>query len=129
MPLAARPRVTAPLQPFDAAAAKCSGFAPALARLKNSITTQFQDMLPHENPGSRWPKTSLAALRPRQRLTPEDFAKLQAICSECSAALQLADMPSEFAVPVSTLSLVMFRNRRAPCNWHLPSAMYTVPCQ
>lgn len=36
--------------------------------------------LPRENPGSRWPKTSLGALKDGARLTPEQLQTLNAIC-------------------------------------------------
>lgn len=36
--------------------------------------------LPKENPGSRWPKTSLGALKDGARLTPDQLDKLNAIC-------------------------------------------------
>lgn len=36
--------------------------------------------LPPENPGSKWPKTTLGALRDGTRLTPEQLQQLNAIC-------------------------------------------------
>ena len=55
------------------------GFPPALMELKRGIDIVCPGLKP-ENPGSRWPKTSLAALTDRARLTPEQLQRLNAIC-------------------------------------------------
>ena len=57
----------------------CRGFPPALAQLKQRLSDTYGS-LPRENPGSRWPKTSLAALRDDQRLSPEQLQRLISIC-------------------------------------------------
>ena len=48
-------------------------------QLKRSIGDSCP-ALKAENPGSRWPKTSLAALRDRARLTPEQLQRLNTLC-------------------------------------------------
>jgi hypothetical protein len=44
--------------------------------------------LPPENPGSRWPKTSLGCLKDGCRLTPEQLQVLCRVCEEQSADFQ-----------------------------------------
>ena len=55
------------------------GFPPELEKMKEELSTAFP-CLPRENPGSLWPKTSLAALEEGRRLTPDQFIRLRAIC-------------------------------------------------
>lgn len=64
-----------------------SGFTGALVELKQRITAAHPT-LPPENPGSKWPKTSIGCLRDGRRLTPEQLATLCHICSEESVAFQ-----------------------------------------
>ncbi|PRW44592.1 hypothetical protein C2E21_6681 [Chlorella sorokiniana] len=64
-----------------------SGFTGALLDLKQRVTAAHPT-LPPENPGSKWPKTSIGCLRDGRRLTPEQLATLCRICSEESAAFQ-----------------------------------------
>ena len=49
-------------------------------QLKHDIGDIAGPALKAENPGSRWPKTTLAALRDRARLTPEQLQQLNGIC-------------------------------------------------
>ena len=67
----------------------CRGFPPALMRLKAAVSAAHPG-LPRENPGSRWPKTSLGAVRDKQRLTPEQLTALIAIC-KCAAYMRYAN--------------------------------------
>ncbi|KAL4423042.1 hypothetical protein ABPG77_002076 [Micractinium sp. CCAP 211/92] len=62
-----------------------TGFTQPLINLKQRITAAHSS-LPPENPGSKWPKTSLGSLRDGRRLTPDELALLCAICTEESAA-------------------------------------------
>ena len=55
------------------------GFPQPLVDLKASLSDYYSS-LPPENPGSRWPKTSLGALKDGKRLTPEQLQKLNALC-------------------------------------------------
>ncbi|CAI7804165.1 unnamed protein product [Closterium sp. NIES-54] len=81
-----------------------SGIPPALCELKDRMGGALQSMVP-ENPGSRWPKTTLACLRDDQRLTPEQLSTLRDICSTMSFQLALAP-----PVVVNTLSVVLYEN-------------------
>ncbi|GJP34149.1 hypothetical protein CLOM_g18607, partial [Closterium sp. NIES-68] len=81
-----------------------SGIPPALCELKDRMGATLSSMVP-ENPGSRWPKTTLACLRDDQRLTPEQLSTLRDICSTMS--FQLALSPP---VLVDTLSVVLYEN-------------------
>ncbi|CAI5966393.1 unnamed protein product [Closterium sp. NIES-64] len=81
-----------------------SGIPPALCELKDRMGGALQSMVP-ENPGSRWPKTTLACLRDDQRLTPEQLSTLRDICSTMSFQLALAP-----PVVVDTLSVVLYEN-------------------
>jgi hypothetical protein len=71
------------------------GFPPALVNLKKDLTDYFQH-LPKENPGSRWPKTSLGALKDGQRLTPEQLEQLNAVC-RCVLDVRSGNMVREWA--------------------------------
>jgi hypothetical protein len=62
--------------------------------------------LPAENPGSRWPKSTLGALRDGARLTPAQLATLHAVCTKHSARLAAAQ-----PIAVGTLSLTLFACR------------------
>ncbi|CAK0786704.1 hypothetical protein CVIRNUC_009918 [Coccomyxa viridis] len=63
------------------------GFPPAITQLK-TVLERMHPTLPKENPGSRWPKTSLGALRDRKRLTPHQLDLLLRICREEGALMQ-----------------------------------------
>lgn len=56
-----------------------SGFPKALVDLKGALVANCA-ALPPESPGSKWPKTTLGALRDGVRLTPEQLQQLNAIC-------------------------------------------------
>lgn len=63
----------------------CSGFPKVLVDLKKRLVEHWT-VLPKENPGSLWPKTTLAPLKDDQRLTPEQLQRLLQICrSACLA--------------------------------------------
>jgi len=84
------------------------GWPPELASLKQHITRSLGAALPPEQSGSRWPKTSLAALHGNRRLLPHELATLQRICVQCTALLR-----DECQVVFDTLSVIQYRNRRA----------------
>ncbi|DBA70060.1 TPA: hypothetical protein ACH3X2_012307 [Trebouxia sp. C0005] len=63
------------------------GFSPALAGLKQELNSKHPE-LPRENPGSKWPKSSLGALRDNQRLTPEHLSVLLKLCRSFDESLQ-----------------------------------------
>lgn len=55
------------------------GLSHARFQLKAKMSEQFPG-LPPENPGSLWPKTSLACLKDDKRLSPEQLQQLRDIC-------------------------------------------------
>lgn len=63
------------------------GFSPALAGLKHELNSRHSE-LPRENPGSKWPKTSVGALKDNQRLTPEHLSVLLKLCRSFNESLQ-----------------------------------------
>ena len=79
------------------------GFPPVLAGIKARLNEE--DDLPPENFGSRWPKTTLAALHDdAPPLSLPELTSLRALCEE--HALQLS-----LRVPVSSLSVVSYDQR------------------
>eukprot|EP00899_Mesostigma_viride_P003673 jgi/Mesvir1/13306/Mv08596-RA.1 len=73
-------------------------------QLKAAIQEEFP-ALPRENPGSLWPKTSLAALRDGKRLSMEQLRALKAICSDMQHELAWV------AVPLHRISATFYGNR------------------
>ena len=79
------------------------GFPPVLAGIKARLNEE--DALPPENFGSRWPKTTLAALRDdAPPLSLAELTSLRALCEEHASQLSLR-------VPVSSLSFVSYDQR------------------
>ena len=95
-----------------------SGFPPALEALKAALAAHHGEALPAENPGSRWPKSSLGCLVEGRRLTPAELDTLRAICTAHQVALQAAP-----PLQVAQLRLVLFAcrslERQVACQ-HLP---------
>lgn len=87
-----------------------SGFPPQLAALKAQLSDAHGDALPKESPGSRWPKTSLGAVRDGKRLTPEQLVALLRVCrEESAAAFEEAGGPS--SIEVRDLSVLTYECR------------------
>ena len=79
------------------------GFPPVLAGIKARLNEE--DGLPPENFGSRWPKTTLAALHDdAPPLSLAELTSLRALCEEHASKLSLR-------VPVSSLSFVSYDQR------------------
>ena len=79
------------------------GFPPVLAGIKARLNAE--DALPPENFGSRWPKTTLAALHDdAPPLSLAELTSLRALCEEHASQLSLR-------VPVSSLSFVSYDQR------------------
>ena len=79
------------------------GFPPVLAGIKARLNEE--DGLPPENFGSRWPKTTLAALHDdAPPLSLAELTSLRALCEEHASQLSLR-------VPVSSLSFVSYDQR------------------
>ncbi|GMH39638.1 hypothetical protein BSKO_07536 [Bryopsis sp. KO-2023] len=85
------------------------GFPPCLTKLKSDVSSAFPG-LPKENPGSLWPKTSLAALKDKCRLTPDQLQQLNNICRDVSEGLT-AIVPEDLTVLVENLSVVVYECR------------------
>ena len=79
------------------------GFPPVLVGIKARLNEE--DGLPPENFGSRWPKTTLAALHDdAPPLSLAELTSLRALCEEYASQLSLR-------VPVSSLSFVSYAQR------------------
>ena len=85
----------------------CRGWPPALSSLKGRMELTCGDSLPPEHPGSKWPKTTLAALKQERRLLPEQLAELHRICDDCQHLLRGPDL----RVLVDKLSVVLYQCR------------------
>ena len=85
-----------------------SGFPPALVDLKERIE-RAHPCLPRESPGSKWPKTTLAALKDGQRLTPQQLEVLSELCRQESAAFHYEGDRASLAV--THASVVVFACR------------------
>lgn len=66
--------------------------------------------LPKENPGSKWPKTSLGAVRDGKRLTPEQLELLLRICRDEGENLQSGGLKP---LEVNRAALCIFECRLA----------------
>jgi len=86
-----------------------SGFPPALVELKQRIELAHGHCLPRESPGSKWPKTTLAALKDGKRLTPHQLEKLNELCARESAAFHYEGDRASLAV--THASVVVFACR------------------
>ncbi|MBN2533925.1 MAG: hypothetical protein JXB88_13630 [Spirochaetales bacterium] len=63
------------------------GFSPVLLDIKKEITTRLP-CLKKENSGSKWPKTTLGALRDERTLSMDDLFTLRDICDSMNPLLQ-----------------------------------------
>ena len=81
-----------------------SGFSASLLRMKSEIE-QRVPVLQQENPGSKWPKTTLGCLMDKEQLTPDEVDALRDICAEHSSSLENSK------ITISRLSLVFFQYR------------------
>ena len=83
-----------------------SGYTEALIRLKAELEGAIPGIAA-ENPGSRWPKTTLAALRDGENLDEDDVVRLREATAEGTTCLYRREEP----FPVGLLSLVELRDR------------------
>ncbi|CAK9857551.1 unnamed protein product [Sphagnum jensenii] len=95
-----------------------SGIPPSLLHLKEHIDEEYPGLV-KENPGSKWPKTSLACLRDNQRLSMEQLQRLHDICSKESVTLASTSEP----VIVNKLSVVLY----ADCCLEHPMLVTDIP--
>eukprot|EP00747_Dinoflagellata_sp_TGD_P195813 gnl/TRDRNA2_/TRDRNA2_65051_c0_seq1.p1 gnl/TRDRNA2_/TRDRNA2_65051_c0~~gnl/TRDRNA2_/TRDRNA2_65051_c0_seq1.p1 ORF type:complete len:237 (+),score=30.18 gnl/TRDRNA2_/TRDRNA2_65051_c0_seq1:42-752(+) len=78
-----------------------------------AFKTHLAEQLPvkPESPGSRWPKTSLAALCVERRLTPEQLATMQELCDAATQELLASSWSPAFSELHSTLYLCRSHER------------------
>ncbi|KAG6543129.1 hypothetical protein Mapa_015378 [Marchantia paleacea] len=81
------------------------GIPASILQIKRDVDQELQGVV-RENPGSKWPKTSLACLRDDKVLTLEQLSKLRRICSEESPVLAASTPP----IIVDNLSVVLYDN-------------------
>lgn len=74
-----------------------------------SDLSDYYGGLPKENPGSLWPKTSLAAVKDNKRLTPEQLRTLISICW-CASPLRIS-RDAYFSIIVSSWTVCLFLYR------------------
>ena len=82
------------------------GFTPPLAYIKQELGNKIKGLRP-ENPGSRWPKTTLGAVQDGNRVTPNQLLTLRDICDKYNRRIRAE--PWELAV--KTLRVVLFQCR------------------
>eukprot|EP00850_Spirogloea_muscicola_P000291 SM000001S04693 [mRNA] locus=s1:1686160:1693987:+ [translate_table: standard] len=83
------------------------GIPPAFEELKVAIEG-LSPAVVRENPGSKWPKTSLACLRDGARLSPHQLVALRHICRQAPPALSCVDCT--LSVPLGV---------QPPHEWHM----------
>ena len=81
------------------------GFSPVLLGIKQEIEESFPG-LKLEKPGSKWPKTTLGALRDGRVLSLKEARILRSICSDFNP-----EVAAEAPLPISRLTLVVFQSR------------------
>mmetsp|Transcript_85182 Transcript_85182/g.245908 ORF Transcript_85182/g.245908 Transcript_85182/m.245908 type:complete len:257 (-) Transcript_85182:66-836(-) len=94
------------------------GWPSEVERVKRRISDEGLPV-PPENPGSIWPKTSLAAMHDNKRLTPEQLEALSLACVEATDRLKA----SSWEVQVDTLHSTTYLCRsheRLMCSAALP---------
>ena len=62
------------------------GFTKPLLDIKNELERRISGIKP-ENPGSKWPKTTLGALRDDKQLSLDDLFVLRKICDELNGVV------------------------------------------
>jgi hypothetical protein len=81
-------------------------FPQGVLELKRAISHRLP-LLPPEQPGSRWPKTTLAALRADEPLEVDEIERLRALTSDGDRCLARSGV----SIRVTSLELVHIRNR------------------
>lgn len=80
-----------------------AGWPRALDGLKDAL--ESQQLAQRENPGSKWPKTSIGCLTSDRRLTKEELEALRGLC------LQFDARARDVEVDVNRVKAVVFANR------------------
>lgn len=97
-----------------------AGFSPTLLRIKQALEAHMPGLC-EENPGSRWPKTTLGALRDGHQLAWDDVLTLRDICDDVNRTVER----SNTRLIVDTLTAVWAGSRSLEtCH-----ARTTVPLQ
>ena len=78
-----------------------TGFSPVLLTIKKEIKSSLPS-INKENPGSRWPKTTLGALNDEVTLSIDDLSVLRNICDLYNPELQ------DLSLEIDKLSVVLF---------------------
>ncbi|KAK9815519.1 hypothetical protein WJX72_004976 [[Myrmecia] bisecta] len=86
------------------------GFPTALITLKAALQ-RHHPALATENSGSKWPKTTLGAIKDKKRLMPEQLTKLMAVCAEESACFAAAEEIAGLQVRVDKAAIAMYECR------------------
>ncbi|KAK9903307.1 hypothetical protein WJX75_002515 [Coccomyxa subellipsoidea] len=93
------------------------GFPPALVRLKQHLDRRHGS-LPKENPGSKWPKTSLGAVKDKCRLDPQQLDSLLRICREETEILRGDELASHgFLVDRAAVAVFECRSLERLVSW------------
>lgn len=82
------------------------GFSPSLLAIKKEVANSFPRMSP-EFPGSRWPKITLAALKPGLSLSLQDVLAIHKLCAKWRETL----LHTNAVLPVAELSVVHYQCR------------------
>ena len=106
----------------------CRGFPKPLAQLKEHLN--LLEALPRENPGSRWPKTTIGCLRDGKRLDPQQLKTLTRLCRQGLCAAPTLHWPSVHALSCHCLqtrsSLSHARRRDWAEHMDLPQQLVMV---
>lgn len=82
------------------------GFTKPLLDIKKELEQRIPGIKP-ENPGSKWPKTTLGALRDDRQLSWEDLKKLREICTKLNEGIE--NVP--ITLDIDQLEVVIFQCR------------------
>lgn len=81
------------------------GFSPTLVSIKRELETAIPGLKP-ENPGSRWPKTTLGALRDGRTLSLGEVRTLREICDQLNERIR-----EDGIIEIRRLCFVVFQCR------------------
>lgn len=90
------------------------GFSQTLLDIKETLNSNLK--LKDENPGSKWPKTTLGCMKDGAILNPEQVSCIRTICTKFNKELK-ALPKKERVMWVNQLSLVVFQSRTLENLW------------
>ena len=82
------------------------GFTPTLLDVKKELVQKISGIKP-ENPGSKWPKTTLGVLRDGEKLSLDDLCLLRKICDKFNTEIN----KKKFVFNIDQLQVVVFQCR------------------